>query len=59
VSKATKNECGKTQPQQWNVSSKATKGKQPLQQMTTMGQANPKFVMGQLMLTADELRKEG
>jgi hypothetical protein len=41
------------------MSSKATKGKQPLQQMTTMTQANPKFVMGLPMLTTDELCEEG
>jgi hypothetical protein len=41
------------------MSSKAIKGKQPLQQTIAMTRANPKFVMGQLMLTADELDKAG
>jgi hypothetical protein len=41
------------------MSSKAIKGKQPLQQTIAMMQANPNFVMGQPMLTADELHKEG
>jgi hypothetical protein len=55
----TKNVCGKTQPQQWKMLSKATKGEQQLQQMIAMMQANPNFVMGQLMLTTDELHKVG
>jgi hypothetical protein len=50
---------GKTQSQQRKMSSKAIKGKQPLQQTIAMMQANPNFVMGQPMLTADELHKEG
>jgi hypothetical protein len=41
------------------MSSKATKGKQPLQQSTAMTQVNLKFVMGQPMLTVDELVKAG
>jgi hypothetical protein len=41
------------------MSSKAIKGKQPLQQTTVMMQANPKFVMGRPILTADELHKAG
>jgi hypothetical protein len=42
------------------MSSKTTKGKQPLQWTTAKMQANPKFAMGQLMLTANELlRKVG
>jgi hypothetical protein len=57
--KATKNACGKSQPQQRKISSKATKGKQRFKQMTAMMQANLKFVMGQPMLTADELDKVG
>jgi hypothetical protein len=40
------------------MSSKATKGKHPLLQ-TSMMLANLKFVMGQLMLTTDELHKAG
>jgi hypothetical protein len=41
------------------MSSKAIKGKQPFKQTTAMTQANPKFVMGQPMLTTDELDKAG
>jgi hypothetical protein len=41
------------------MSSKATKGKQPFNQTTAMIQANPKFIMGQPMLTVDELGKAG
>jgi hypothetical protein len=59
MAKAKKNVRGKTQPQNLKISSKATKGKQPLQHRTTMMQANSKFVMGQPMLTADELCKAG
>jgi hypothetical protein len=55
---AVKNVHGKTQPQQRKMMSKATKGEQPLLS-TTMMQANPKFVIGQPMLIADELRKAG
>jgi hypothetical protein len=40
------------------MSSKATKGKQPLL-LIAMMQANLKFVMGHPMLTADELHKGG
>jgi hypothetical protein len=54
-----KNVRGKTQPQQRKMSSKAIKGKQPLQQTTVMMQANLKFVMGRPILTADELHKAG
>jgi hypothetical protein len=57
--KATKNARGKSQPQQHKMLSKATKGKQPLKQTTTIMQTNPKFVMGQSMLTVDELNKVG
>jgi hypothetical protein len=56
--KTVKNVHGKTQPQQRKMTSKATKGEQPLLS-TTMMQANPKFVIGQPMLIADELRKAG
>jgi hypothetical protein len=56
---ATKNLHGKTELKLRKMSSKATKGKQPLQQRTAMMQANPKFVMGQPMLTTDELHKAG
>jgi hypothetical protein len=41
------------------MSFKATKGKQPFKQTITMTQANLKFVMGQPMLTANELGKAG
>jgi hypothetical protein len=57
--KKMKNACGKSQPQQQKMSSKVTKGKQPFKQTTTMMQANPKFVMGQPMLTTNELGKAG
>jgi hypothetical protein len=64
--KAIKNVCGKSQPQQWKISSKNTKGKQELRQLpanpnllTTMMQANPKFLIGRLMLTVDVLHKAG
>jgi hypothetical protein len=59
VPKAMKNARGKSQSQQHKMLSKATKGKQPLKQTTTMMQTNPKFVMGQSMLTVDELNKVG
>jgi hypothetical protein len=39
------------------MSSKATN--QPLKQLTAMTQANPKFGMGKMMLTVDELHKVG
>jgi hypothetical protein len=61
-----KNVCGKSHPQQRKISSKTTKGKQQLKQvsanpkfLTAMMQANPKFVMGRLMLTVDMLDKVG
>jgi hypothetical protein len=47
------------------MSSKATKGKQPLKESANlklppaMTQSNLKFVMGKLMLTADALDKAG
>jgi hypothetical protein len=41
------------------MSSKATKGKQPLPQTLAMMQANPKFAMVQPMLTTDERVKAG
>jgi hypothetical protein len=48
------------------MSSKGTKGKKPLKESvanpklsSTMAQANLKFVMGKLMLTADVLHKAG
>jgi hypothetical protein len=54
--KMTKNVCAKSKPE-WK-SSKAKKGKQPLQQ-TTMMQANPKYEKGKPMLTVDQLRIAG
>jgi hypothetical protein len=48
------------------MSSKATKGKKPMKELeanskmpTTMTQANPKFVLGKLMLTVDALKQAG
>jgi hypothetical protein len=47
------------------MSSKATKGNQPLKELSnpklppTMTQSNPNFVMGKPMLTTDALDKEG
>jgi hypothetical protein len=55
--KKVKNVRGKIELQQQKMSSKATKGKQPLQQMTDTTQANINFVMGRPMLTVDELDK--
>jgi hypothetical protein len=52
-----KNVCGKTQPQQQKMLSKATKDKQPLKQTIAMTQPNLKFVMARPMLTTDELNK--
>jgi hypothetical protein len=52
------NVCAKTQPQQQKMISKATKSKQSLQQIA-MTQANLKYVMGQPMLTADQLYGAG
>jgi hypothetical protein len=64
--KAMKNVHGKSHPQQRNISSKTTKGKQQLKQLpanpkfsTAMTQAKPKFVMGRPMLTVDTLHKAG
>jgi hypothetical protein len=63
--KATKNVRGKSQPQQWKMSSKATNGKQPLKESTNlellpaMTQSNLKFIMGKPMLTVDALYKAG
>jgi hypothetical protein len=57
--KMMKNVRGKTQLQQQKMLSKATKGKQLLQQTTATMQANQKFVMGLRMLTVDELHKAG
>jgi hypothetical protein len=60
-----KNVCGKSQLQQRKLSSKTTKGKQPLKESAnpklppTMMQANPMFVMGKTMLTVDALDKAG
>jgi hypothetical protein len=51
--------------QQRRMSSKTTKGKQPSKESANlklplaMMQANPKFVMGKLMLTVDVLHKAG
>jgi hypothetical protein len=60
---AMKNVCGKSHTQQRKMSSKATKGKKPVKESeanqklpTAMMQANPKFVMGKLMLTVDALK---
>jgi hypothetical protein len=64
-SKAMKNVHGKSQPQQRKMPSKTTKGKQQWKESANpklppvMTQANPKFVMGQLMLTVDVLQKAG
>jgi hypothetical protein len=52
-----KNVRAKTQSQR-KTSSKAIKGKQPLKQ-TSMTNVNPKYVMGQSMLTVDQLREPG
>jgi hypothetical protein len=48
------------------MSSKGTKGMEPLKETvanpklpSTMTQANPKFVMGKLMLTVDAFHKAG
>jgi hypothetical protein len=57
--KAMKNVRGKNQPQQWKMSSKVTKGKQPLKESSNpklpsaMMQSNSKFVTGKPMLTDD------
>jgi hypothetical protein len=65
-SKVMKNVHGKSLPQQRKMSSKATNGKKPLKELvanpkllSSMTHANPKFVMGKLMLTVDTLRKAG
>jgi hypothetical protein len=39
------------------MTSNGTKGKQQLHHTTAMTQTNPKFIMGQSMLTHDELHK--
>jgi hypothetical protein len=64
--KAMKNVRGKSHPQQRKFSSKITKGKQQLKQLppnlkfsTAMMLANPKFVLGRLILTVDALHKAG
>jgi hypothetical protein len=63
--KVTKNVRGKNQPHQRKMSSKVTKGKQPLKESanpklpSAMTRSNPKFVMGKLMLTDDTLDKAG
>jgi hypothetical protein len=59
MTKAMKNARGKSQSQQRKMSPKATKDKQPFKQTSAIMQANLKFVMGQPMLTADELGKAG
>jgi hypothetical protein len=60
------NVCCKSLPQQRKLSSKGTKGKKPLKESianpklpSAMTQANPKFVLGKLMLTVDALQKVG
>jgi hypothetical protein len=61
--KVTKNIRGKSHSQQRKILSKTTEGKQQLKLLlanlklpTAMVQANPKFVMGRLMLTVDTLK---
>jgi hypothetical protein len=54
--KKTKNVCAKSKPKQ--KTSKVNKGKQQLQQKA-MTQANPKYIRGQPMLIADQLRDAG
>jgi hypothetical protein len=62
--KVMKNACGKSQSQQRKMTSKATKGKQPLKERanlklpSAMMQSNLKFVMGKPMLTTDTLDKQ-
>jgi hypothetical protein len=63
---AMKNVRGKSHTQQWNMSSKATKGKKPVNEsktnpklLTAMMQANPKFIMGKPMLTVNALKQAG
>jgi hypothetical protein len=63
--KVTNNVHGKSHQQQW-MSSKATKGKKPVKQSEAnpklsiaVMQANPKFVMGKLMLTVDAFKQAG
>jgi hypothetical protein len=62
--KAMKNVCGKSHPQQRKMSSKATKGKKQVKESeanpklpTAMMQTNSKFVMGKPMLTVDALKQ--
>jgi hypothetical protein len=59
-----KNVYGKSHPQQWKMSSKATKGKKSVKESeanpklpTVMTQANPNFVMGKPMLTVGALKQ--
>jgi hypothetical protein len=61
--KVTNNVHGKSHQQQW-MSSKATKGKKPVKESEAnpklsiaVMQANPKFVMGKLMLTVDAFKQ--
>jgi hypothetical protein len=61
----TKNVHGNSHPQQRKMSSKATKGKQPLKVLAkpklppAMMQCNPKFIIGKPMLTVNALDKAG
>jgi hypothetical protein len=59
MQKAMKNARGKSHPQQWKMSSKATKGKKLVEANpilpTAMMHANLKIQMGKLMLTVDML----
>jgi hypothetical protein len=63
--KATIERVANLKLQQRRMSSKTTKGKQPSKESANlklplaMMQANPKFVMGKLMLTVDVLHKAG
>jgi hypothetical protein len=61
---AMKNVHVKSHPQHLKMSSKATKGKKPVKEskanlklLTSMMQANLKFVMGKPMLTIDVLKQ--
>jgi hypothetical protein len=59
MQKVMKNAHGKSHPQQWKMSSKATKGKKLVEANpilpTAMMHANLKIQMGKLMLTVDML----
>jgi hypothetical protein len=59
MQKAMKNVRGKSHPQQWKMSSKATNGKKPVEAnpilSTVMMHANLKFQMGKSLLTIDTL----